>query len=517
MKLKLCFPLIVGLILTSCSLSSKELQNTYNSERIKTEIQTNSALGTETETYTDMSIIETTEPPVYDTDDNSTYESDNLSYISPDGKYAIVLVPIINEISQDVEYNTIRLKEIATDTEIISSDERFYDISVEWSPDGQYAAVRELTEDKQTSNSILLFDASNGIVLSMPRLEIQNRIYTEVSDTVNLYSCDLLSCEWADSHTLKVDFDMKTGVSFYNKSHLGFYTFDLESGSITTLAYDTIEENTPSVTNLTEDEMKAVINENLDILMSDSDGFYSEKEFIDAHPDAFENIIALADVALPYLNEIADENQYTYSEDTIKNCLIAKAAAYVIKPDIYDVMLPSPDEKYKIIATRAGFSMLANEYQEYNDIRLLNCLTGLTEEILECSDICVRNIDVEWSSDSQYAAISFGMTGYNRDIIIVDVKNKKFHKLPTIDEIKHTVSDEDPSVNNLESYYRYVIDIDDWLINDNEIIQFVFALSDPNDSNAVIGYFTYDLIENKILNIEAKKDSVNHIPSKLFP
>ena len=417
------------------------------------------------------------------------------------------------------ETDIILQKELdsTAETEQNVSGTEVYDTSTDTqSPDGRYAVVTEQSKD---SGAIVVFDTLTNTMTSMPRLEIQNRIHGEVPDSVNLYCCDLLSCEWETDSILNVQFDMKTGVSFYHQSHIGWYTYDFENGSITALSYD-IAIPEPTVNTMTEAEIKAVINENLDILLTDSDGYYSVKEFIDVYPEAFENIVALGEAALPYLEKIGDQYQYIGGDTSGNNrCFLAKAAEYVIKPDLYDIVFPSPDEKYSIITARKDYSILADVFQDYDNIRLLNCLTGLTEEIFDRSDICIRNIYVEWSSDSQYAAISFGFTGYSRDIIVADVKNKKFHILPSIDEIKRIISDENLSVDYdyLESSYKYIFFLDDWLDSEEDYIQITFTFTNPNFSEAIIGQYLYDLAENKILSIDAKNESIVNIPVQLVP
>ena len=124
---------------------------------------------------------------------------------------------------------------------------------------------------------------------------------------------------------------MKTGVSFYNQSNFGWYTYNFTEGKVTALSYE-MEIPEPVENTMTDEEIKAVIDDNLDILMMDSDEYYSEEEFIDAHSKTFEAIVTLGEAALPYLKEIGDQYpSMGIEEDKNKfRCYMALVAAYMI-------------------------------------------------------------------------------------------------------------------------------------------------------------------------------------------
>lgn len=523
MKLKFNFLLIVGLILTSCSSTAQEPDFTYDSNEtttidtkneihsdatvdIEKDTQVDSNIYTEKEIHPDTSSAETSEQAENTTGDSTRSESYVQSIVSPNGEYVLIPTSVTYDNSQNIVYNSLCLTKVDDNTEIASLNETFYDISVEWSPDSNYAAVKEIDQNRQYSDTIMVFDISIGTVLSMPRLEIQNRIQAEISDTVNLYSCDLLSCEWEDNHTLKVNFDIKTGVSFYSKSHLGYYTFDLENGSITTLEYDDIAANTPKTTSLTEDEIKAVINENLDILMLDSDEFYSEKAFIDAHPNAFENIILLGEAALPYLKEIG--NGYNFiGEDTSENnrCYIAKAAEYVIKPDIYDSVFPSLDGQYAIKTTVNSFFYLADPFRDikYN-LKMIK--TENNEVLLTTNEAyCLysdpfADANIQWSPDSKYAFFKDEYRHMYTYIHIFDTTNSVFYTLPKERELEEILGTKleytDESGRLLDNLHCY---IEKW---ENNNVKVRIVLSDSAIEGETIGWYLYDLENRNIVNIE---------------
>ncbi len=171
----------------------------------------------------------------------------------------------------------------------------------------------------------------------------------------------------------------------------------------------------------------------------------------------------------------------------------------------------SPNGKYALTSTSVSYP---NNQMIYYDLSLTD-----TEHHVELAalDTTIVNISVEWSSDSQYAAITFGPIGYGRDIIIADVQNKQFHTLPGIDEIKEILSEKKLSADDPESFYKYVFFLDDWLDEEENRIQITFSFGNPNFTEAIIGQYLYDFEEHQIIEIDAKIDSIENIPVQLIP
>lgn len=80
----------------------------------------------------------------------------------------------------------------------------------------------------------------------------------------------------------------------------------------TTTNSDIVTDAATTKPTLSDSEISAIINENLDLLMAVGDDLFSEQEYIDANPEAFERIVELGEKALPHLEEIS-EKCYTYA------------------------------------------------------------------------------------------------------------------------------------------------------------------------------------------------------------
>lgn len=171
----------------------------------------------------------------------------------------------------------------------------------------------------------------------------------------------------------------------------------------------------------------------------------------------------------------------------------------------------SPNGKYALTSTSVSYQ---NNQMLHYDLSLTDIEHHVT---LAALDETVINISVAWSSDSRYAAITFGPIGYGRDIIIADVQNKQFQRLPDIDEIKQNISESNLSVAHLESSYKYVFFLDDWLDDEENLIQITFSFGDPNFSEPIVGQYRYDLAELQITELNAENDSIENIPPHLIP
>ncbi len=143
------------------------------------------------------------------------------------------------------------------------------------------------------------------------------------------------------------------------------------------------------------------VNKNLDILISEIEGNKTEKDYIAEHPDAFEAIIALGEEALPYLKAAAKE---TKSESERRK--MAMAAAYAIKPELYDEVYHSPDGKYSLVLRVDSFFNSAwhkDQVTSYDRADIIDTSDGAILKSVELSESgfgVFENISVEWSSDS---------------------------------------------------------------------------------------------------------------------
>lgn len=167
----------------------------------------------------------------------------------------------------------------------------------------------------------------------------------------------------------------------------------------------------------------SAIARNLDIILSDFSEFGDEQKYISAHPEEFAAIVALGDDALPYLDSVA--NGFSPYDSSVENYrrVIAMAAKYAIKPELYDLAYQSPDGKFEIKLTPETFYTRWDPFGgiEYN-VRITDLETGAsltppdTQTVVSCPT-------VEWSPDSKYAAVSRSHRHDFTDLFVFDIGN----------------------------------------------------------------------------------------------
>ena len=282
---------------------------------------------------------------------------------------------------------------------------------------------------------------------------------------------------------LKISFDMKTGVSFYATSNPGYCIYDVESETFSAMEHG-IKAKTPIEVNLTEEEIKAVIDENLNILMTAGECF-PEQSYIGDHPDAFENIVSLGEAALPYLNKVGFE----------RHCYIAIAAAYVINPMTYDIISTSPDGNYILQASVSTFFDMWNIAGiTYDFLSIVEAKTGSIITSTKGQHIIMLNVrEGNWSSDNMHAVVKEGDAKYFSGEILINISDKSFvHTLDNlyiINKMKETYGDS-------FSYNRYHEEFMEWISTEQVKISFTIN----TDNEFISGWYIYDFIKDEIVD-----------------
>jgi len=176
---------------------------------------------------------------------------------------------------------------------------------------------------------------------------------------------------------------------------------------------------------------------------------------------------------------------------------MARYAQYIIKPELYDLVFPSPDGRYAVKASVYSFLNCGINVSgiDYYNIKLVDCTTDSDVIVLDGFD---NNIEVEWSSDSRYAAMSHGQGRYFYMTDVFNVADANFITLP-YDEIAVTISNElGISFDNVLFYFN------EWSTEDR--IKIKMALG-SNYIQTVNGWYIYDLVEKEIVDSEFNLDS----------
>ena len=186
----------------------------------------------------------------------------------------------------------------------------------------------------------------------------------------------------------------------------------------------------------TDEFTAALIDSALDEILSTDECFVSERQYIDASPDAFLEITALGERALPYLESIAsgvDEGFRPY---------IAMAAMYKISPELYDREFVSPDGRYTL---RAEVYSFYQTIVPYDNICYRLCLVdNATGEVAAApydSFVFADSIDnnISWSPDSKYVSVtqsyrhSYTVTG------LLDTSRAEYIQLPHAEQVEDII------------------------------------------------------------------------------
>lgn len=168
----------------------------------------------------------------------------------------------------------------------------------------------------------------------------------------------------------------------------------------------------------------SVVNENLDILLGNYSEFDDEQNYITAHPEAFAAIVALGEDAISYLDNVSDGFVlYDSSVDNYRR-IIAMAARYAIKPELYDLVYPSPDGRLELKLMPETFYTLWDPFGgiEYS-VHITDLETGESITPLNTETVVSGDVHVEWSPDSRYVAVSRSHRHDFTDLLVFDIGN----------------------------------------------------------------------------------------------
>ena len=212
--------------------------------------------------------------------------------------------------------------------------------------------------------------------------------------------------------------------------------------AISEISKETSTQDVVSIDDSNSDESKpetssvdtsTLINTNLDIILKDVT-YTDEEKLATYNSDEFSAIVDLEEEAFPVLDEIINNKN-----NSIEKRAFALHTKYTIKPELYDLSFPSPDGKYSIECsvytfdqalimfghTKSGFT--------YRDIRLVD---EANDSVIAVSDFKEMSVNVKWSSDSKYAALSSGHVSYYKSTDVFDVQNAKFIELPSLNVVE---------------------------------------------------------------------------------
>ena len=121
----------------------------------------------------------------------------------------------------------------------------------------------------------------------------------------------------------------------------------------TTAAQSATDTEPPPVRDETADFIDALLDSMLDGI-NDAHEFAGKIGWTDSRPDEFNSIVALGETALPYLEVITKNTEFS----NYFRSMTATFARHAIKPELYDLVFPSPDGKYEVRASICDFRII---------------------------------------------------------------------------------------------------------------------------------------------------------------
>lgn len=245
----------------------------------------------------------------------------------------------------------------------------------------------------------------------------------------------------------------------------------------------------------TDEFTAALIDSALDEILSTDECFVSERQYIDASPDAFLEITALGERALPYLESIAsgvDEGFRPY---------IAMAAMYKISPELYDREFVSPDGRYTLRAEVYSFYQTIVPYDNIcYRLRLVDNATGEVAAAPYDSFVFADGIDnnIGWSPDSKYVSVtqsyrhSYTVTG------LFDTSRAEYIQLPHAEQVEDIIG-KPLSLTADGEYDRVHFRPIGW---GDDRIYIRVSLGNSDGDMVDVGWYSYDISDKNIDYIE---------------
>ncbi len=245
------------------------------------------------------------------------------------------------------------------------------------------------------------------------------------------------------------------------------------------------------------DEFTAVlIDSALDEILSTDECFVSERQYIEADPDAFMKIVALGERALPYLESIAsgaDEGFRPY---------IAMAAMYVISPELYDREFVSPDGRYTLRAEVYSFYQTIVPYDNIcYRLRLVDNTTGETVAAPYDSFVFADSIDnnISWSPDSKYVSVTQSYRHSYTTTGLFDTVRAEYIQLPHAEQVEDIIGKPLSLTADGGEYDRVHFRPTGW---GDDRIYIRVSLGNSDGETIDAGWYLYDISDKNIDYIE---------------
>ena len=187
---------------------------------------------------------------------------------------------------------------------------------------------------------------------------------------------------------------------------------------------------------------------------------------------------------------------------------MARAAAYAIKPELYDQVFPSPDGNYVLKATVKSFFTLIDPFAgvsyKLSVVDKNNSILIHEDGGYSITDL-TGNECLEWSPDSRYVFLKQSYRHYYTTISVFSMESNEFFDLPGETQIEELVGENlslyDSELGSELSYFHFAIE--EWYNDD--IIRVSIELSNNAGRYLEAGYYQYNLADQQIMDIQIYK------------
>ena len=272
-----------------------------------------------------------------------------------------------------------------------------------------------------------------------------------------------------------------------------------EEETETVYVEDVTEEAIPP-----QEEIDAVVDENLELLLSEHEAICAETEqlceqlYIDRHPAAFDEIVALGADAYPYLCEIGEGYWSAYYDYSVDNgrayarCILAYAAAQAIDETTFNRAYASPGGAHTVHLCSEVLWGMADPFEGILYDAVL-CDAAGTE--LTRTQGASSLVYVDWTEDGRYAILSDRLKDARQMSMatVFDARQGKAAGLPYSEILTR--------IEELGGYEHKTFDLRYLDASDTDVIRIWLGMT-LTGGGFVTGYYDYDLTSETVTALE---------------
>ena len=170
-------------------------------------------------------------------------------------------------------------------------------------------------------------------------------------------------------------------------------------------------------------------------------------------------------------------------------------AIYLLNPEEYDIIVPSPDGKYYLESKASSFIHYTRHAENEISHDTVSLIEAATNTVIWEHELGMFDVRLRWSPCSRYAAVSSSMRWFSITNIL-DTETLEYLPTPRVNDILEYLPDGFPVRN---TYFREHFLVTEW-VTDGQV-KIYFQIRDLNDLDdedisrefMIVGGYVYDL------------------------